>query len=115
MTYSGPMQYHLMDKVALKGFRSWDKQRSRCNNPNHGGYKNYGGKGIKVHYSARDFVGWWIENFKTFKGDSATVGRIDHDDDYRFDNIIIQSRSDNSKEVYPRNKKLNQPKKSQLL
>jgi hypothetical protein len=100
--YEGPMQYHKMEREAVMALRSYDKQRSRCYNPKQKGYKNYGGKGIEVRYSAREFVGWWIHNINHFKGEKPTVGRIDHDKDYCFENIIIQSRSENSREVYER-------------
>lgn len=29
-------------------YNSWQAMRSRCNNPNHMAFKNYGGRGIKV-------------------------------------------------------------------
>lgn len=49
-------------------------------------------------YSAREFVGWWLENIKHFKGKDPTCGRKNHSAGYSFENIEIQSRSENGKE-----------------
>ncbi len=94
-----------MPKEAARAFRSWDKQRARCRNKKQVGYTNYGGKGICVEYSAREFVGWWLKNIDNFKGGKPTVGRIKHDKNYCFGNIFIQDRKENSSEVYHRLKK----------
>ncbi len=87
-----------MSPDALQGYRSWLSQRSRCNCKRSQDYKWYGAKGKKVCYSSRDFVAWWLHNLKLKKWDKPTVGRIDHDGDYCFENIIMQEHSDNSKE-----------------
>lgn len=36
-------------------YRIWGSMRSRCNNPNHSSYKDYGGRGIKVCERWNDF------------------------------------------------------------
>lgn len=36
-------------------YRIWSSMIQRCCNPNHRGYKNYGGRGIKVCLEWRDF------------------------------------------------------------
>jgi hypothetical protein len=59
--------------------RTWTRIRERCNNPNHGDYARYGGRGIKV--CARWDV---FENFLADMGprNGLTIDRIDNDGDY---------------------------------
>lgn len=58
---------------------------ARCYNPNHYGYQNYGGRGIKV-------CDRWLESFDNFYDDMGsapenhTLDRIDVDGDYTPDN-----------------------------
>ena len=40
-------------------YRAWDKMKRRCNSPNDPGFKNYGGRGIKVCDA-------WMESFENF-------------------------------------------------
>lgn len=58
----------------------WENMKQRCNNPNNQGYKNYGGRGIKV-------CGRWhsFENFYADMGDcpeGLTLERKDNDGNY---------------------------------
>jgi len=39
---------HTMGLKTSPEYNSWQAMRSRCNNPNHMAFKNYGGRGIKV-------------------------------------------------------------------
>lgn len=80
-------------------YESWVNQRRRCLNKSHRQYKYYGAKGITVKYGAREFVGWWEKELRSFKGKVPTVGRINHSGHYEFSNIVLQDKSDNSKEV----------------
>ena len=102
--YSGPLVFKLMSPVARKAWAAAAHQRARCNNKNHNYYKYYGAKGVSVRYSTRDFVSWYIEKIKAFRGNNPTVGRIDHGGDYEFGNIEFQSREENSRESCIRNR-----------
>ena len=65
-------------------YNTWEKMRQRCNNPNSGDFKNYGGRGISV-CSRWD----WFPNFLADMGDrpeSYTLDRIDPDGDYTPEN-----------------------------
>ena len=37
-----------INKSETPEYTSWESMKQRCNNPNHRGYKLYGGRGIKV-------------------------------------------------------------------
>jgi hypothetical protein len=48
--------------------------------------------------SAREFVGWWLNELQTFKGTIPTCGRIDHSKGYSWDNFKMQDMAENSRE-----------------
>lgn len=84
-----------MSVEAKRAYRSWADQRHRCSNKNLDCYKYYGAKGIQVKYCAREFVGWWLEKIKSFKGKRPTISRIDHDGHYEFGNIKLEDHKSN--------------------
>lgn len=47
------------DKWGTKVYKTWDNMRSRCLNPNATGYKNWGGRGIKICEE-------WVHSFDNF-------------------------------------------------
>lgn len=65
--------------------RSWSAMKSRCLNPNHHKYSDYGGRGIKV-------CDRWRNSFENFLEDMGerppgmTIERMDNDGDYAPDN-----------------------------
>lgn len=67
---------------------------SRCNSKNVRSYKYYGAKGIKVEYSKREFIQWFLDNYEE-SDKKVHIGRIDHSKNYSFDNIEIQSAREN--------------------
>lgn len=61
-------------------YRAWSNMHTRCSNPNNIGYKNYGGRGIKVAERWHAF-----QNFIDDMGAPPaghTLDRIDNDADY---------------------------------
>jgi hypothetical protein len=98
--YLGPLKNpnDMPDGQVKKAYISWREQRTRCYNSKRAKYANYGAKGIEVKYSSREFIGWWIEAMSGFSGTDPTIGRINHSDHYRFGNVVIQSRAENSEE-----------------
>ena len=104
--YDGSLGRNTIHKDINAIYRRYKMQRQRCNNPKNDDYKNYGAKGIKVEYSSREFIGWWLESIKNIKVKKPVCGRIDHSRNYSLDNIEIQSASENSKEARKRNNDL---------
>lgn len=88
-----------VDPEVKRAITSWQQQRQRCTNPNNNRYYATGAKGIEVQYTLRQYITWWLHEIK--KRDSwksPTCGRLDHDDHYRFGNVEIQERADNTRE-----------------
>lgn len=50
---------HGMESTAE--YHAWSAMIQRCTNPNNPNYKNYGGRGIKVHEPWRDFSNFIID------------------------------------------------------
>lgn len=84
-----------MSPDTRKAYRSWVDQRHRCYNSNEPSYKYYGAKGIEVRYCAREFIGWWLDELKSFGKGKPTISRIDHDGHYEFGNIKLEDHKAN--------------------
>lgn len=54
--------------------------------------------------TAHEFVGWWLEQIKTFSGKVPSVSRLDHSRGYSWDNFRMDPKSENSRESGSRNK-----------
>lgn len=78
-----------------------NSQVQRCRNIGDKNYSGYGAKGIKVSYTKKEFVKWWVAN-KPWDFDKPTCGRKDHTKGYSFDNIEMQEMVFNCGEVMRR-------------
>lgn len=101
--YEGPIDRSKMSNLARYGYESFNGQKTKCRNTKNRWYPSYGGKGIEVKYSVREFIGWYLHCRRRFKGKTATVGRIDHDKHYCFENILMLDSAENSREAMTRN------------
>ncbi len=103
--YTGPLHVNVkyMTKRAMRAYKCWLQQNQRCTNPNNPKFRYYGGKGIVVEYSSRDFVSWYLSEWKRLGIKKPSIGRVDHNKNYCFNNVILESVSDNSKENVKRN------------
>lgn len=73
-------------------YAAWRKAKARCLNPNDKGYKNYGGRGIRM-------CDEWLNSFETFIKDIGfkptekhSLDRIDFNGDYKRDNCRWATR-----------------------
>lgn len=70
----------------------WRGMRSRCENPNHSSYNNYGERGIKVcpeWHTFKNFMNWALENGYR---DDLTLERLDNAGGYNPDNCTWADR-----------------------
>lgn len=100
--FLGAITLKKLGHVERRAYQAWLNQRTRCYNKRCRNYHRYGGRGIRVLYSSRDFISWYVDQFYKKKWHRPSVGRIDHDGDYCFTNIEIQELSDNVKEAQTR-------------
>ena len=78
------------DKAYSRLYINWKGMKQRCNNPNHKGYKDYGGRGIKVFEDwEEDFQAFYdyVSKLEHFNEDGYTLDRIDNDKGYEPGNI----------------------------
>jgi len=85
-------------------YRVWLGMRERCNNPNHAGYNNYGGRGIQVCSEWDSFEAFRDWAFGTGYDEYAkrgvcTIDRIDPDRNYCPENcrFITHKEQQNNK------------------
>jgi hypothetical protein len=98
--YKGPLVPKKMPFEVQRAYRSWTSQRKRC-------ASGRSGKNLKVHYSSRDFINWWLKEIvkRTF-WHIPSVSRLDHSKGYFFANIQLEESGENTAErnrrVWPR-------------
>lgn len=98
----GAVAHSLLNKVQKKAYSAYTGQWNRCNNPNASDYQYYGGRGIKVKYSRIEFMKWYVEKLNEYPGTEPTISRTDHDGDYCFENIKVESFTENRSERWKR-------------
>ena len=72
-------------------YKIWTDMKSRCNNPSHKSYKNYGARGIRVCDRWEDFLLFWEDMADTYE-DHLSIDRIDNDDGYYKENCRWATR-----------------------
>lgn len=85
----------------------WLGIKQRCDNPNHGAYKNYGGRGIKIcdewHNSFEAFIAY-VASLPHYGEKGYTLDRINNSIGYQVGNIRYATRIEqnrNSRHVRP--------------
>ncbi len=104
--YKGVIDAHTEFPLKVRlGAASYARQRQRCSwkkDPSNKYYIN-----ICVEYSLREYVSWWLFKLKSYpegwetpknRGLRPSCGRIDHNKNYCFENIRLESRRANTQE-----------------
>lgn len=76
-------------------YKVWNNMMSRCNNPNHPRYKDWGGRGIRVCDKWRTFSGFY-EDMGKRPTDKHTIERRDNDKGYSKDNCYWATTKEQS-------------------
>ena len=73
-------------------YSNWKDMNKRCFNPNNKRYTDYAGRGISVHADFVESFPKWFEEIgpKPQDGERWSVGRIDNDGWYTYDNLEWQ-------------------------
>lgn len=82
----------VMTKHSMSGtseYHSWYDMKRRCLDPRNDHYNDYAGRGISVHKDFVDSFSLWYEEIgvKPLDGERWSVGRIDNNGWYTYDNI----------------------------
>lgn len=102
MIYAGTLHLPDMDPLVRKAYSIWSNQKYRCNNIKCKEFKYYGAKGIKVKYSPREFIGWYLAEHKKKMPKKPSIGRIDHSKNYELGNIELVEAGENTREMLMR-------------
>lgn len=82
-------------KVISRTYRTWQNMWTRCRNPNHPAYKNYGGRGITVCDRWKSFASF-LEDMGE-RPPRLCIGRIDNNKGYYKENCRWETRLEQNK------------------
>jgi hypothetical protein len=69
-------------------YQTWDGIKKRCYQENATGYKNYGGRGIKMCKQWKTSFWQFVEDMGNKPFEASTIDRIDNSKDYSKDNCV---------------------------
>lgn len=83
--------------ISTDEYKIWAGAKRRCTDKTYKGYKNYGGRGIKMCNEWRDNFSKFIEEVGRRPGNEYSIDRIDNDGDYEPGNVRWATRSQQNK------------------
>jgi hypothetical protein len=89
------VRYNNDPRATLLGQR-YSAMAQRCNRPQCGWYKNYGGRGIQLRFESREtFIRWALENLPhpTYRG--VQIDRINNEGHYEPGNLRLVTAAEN--------------------
>lgn len=92
---------HLGGDTSTTEYNSWRGMINRCSNPKYSGYKNYGGRGIKVCERWRDFASFYADMGKK-PSSNFSIERVNNNGNYESGNCIWATRNQQSANQRPR-------------
>lgn len=98
--YSGqPYRAEKTDRNVRKALTAYENEVARCTRPSHEDYKYYGAMGIRVEYTKKEFIGWYLWQLsRNTDLKRPSINRLDHTKNYSFGNIEMMELSVNSGE-----------------
>lgn len=89
-------------------YRIWSGMLNRCNNPNNGRYKHYGGRGITVCGEWHDFTAFRDWALSHGYREDLSIDRINNDGNYEPDNCRWATAKEQAQNKRPRTGRVNQ-------
>lgn len=85
------------DKTKRRIHTAWKNMLERCENPQHSGYEDYGGRGITVCEEWHKFFPFYSWSLINGYDNNLTIDRIDNDKGYSPNNCRWVSQKENSR------------------
>lgn len=89
---------YLNQKINFPWKAHYKSAYARCNNPNHRGYKYYGGRGIQLKMTIEEFKFLWFRD-KAYLLKEPSIDRIDSNKNYEISNCKFIELKENQLKI----------------